>query len=79
VRKCTSLPASRLGLTDRGIVREGACADLVVFDAATLLDLATYEEPHLYPAGIAWVVVNGQIAVDHQANRNPGVGEVLAL
>jgi N-acyl-D-amino-acid deacylase len=79
VRKCTSLPASRLGLKDRGILREGACADLVVFDPNALLDLATYEEPHQYPAGIAWVVVNGRIAVDHQANRNPGAGQVLAL
>jgi N-acyl-D-amino-acid deacylase len=77
VRKCTSLPASRLGLTDRGIIREGACADLVAFDPTAILDMATYEEPHLYPAGIAWVVVNGQIAVDRQANRNPGSGEVL--
>lgn len=77
VRKCTSLPASRLGLSDRGVLREGARADLVIFDPSALLDLATYEDPHQYPEGIAWVVVNGQIVVDHRAHRNPGCGEVV--
>lgn len=77
VRKCTSLPASRLGITDRGLVKEGMKADLVVFDPATILDRATFEDPHQYPKGIDFVIVNGVIAVEGTANRNAGAGEVL--
>jgi dihydroorotase/N-acyl-D-amino-acid deacylase len=64
VRKMTSLPASQLGLDDRGVVREGALADLVVFDPETVLDRATFEAPHAYPIGIEHVVVNGVVTVD---------------
>ena len=59
VRKMTSLPASRVGLADRGVVREGAWADLVVLDPARVRDVATYEDPHRYPEGIDQVIVNG--------------------
>ena len=65
VRRMTSLPASRLGLTDRGLLAEGAWADIVVFDPAAIRDRATFDKPHQYPDGIAWVLVNGQVAVDH--------------
>jgi N-acyl-D-amino-acid deacylase len=64
VRKMTSLSASTLGLKDRGIVREGAKADLVVFDAATIADSATFEKPNQTAAGIRAVIVNGKVAVD---------------
>jgi N-acyl-D-aspartate/D-glutamate deacylase len=64
VQKMTSLPASQLGLDDRGVVREGALADLVVFDPETVLDRATFEAPHAYPIGIEHVVVNGVVTVD---------------
>ncbi|HEV8151010.1 MAG TPA: amidohydrolase family protein, partial [Gemmatimonadales bacterium] len=64
VRKMTSLPAARLGLTDRGRIAAGLLADLVVFDPATVADRATYEQPHQYPVGIDYVVVNGQVEVD---------------
>ncbi|MEN6343953.1 MAG: D-aminoacylase [Armatimonadia bacterium] len=77
VRKCTSLPASRLGLTDRGLIREGMKADLVVFDPQSLLDTATYQDPHRYPLGIRYVLVNGVVTIDGSANRHPGVGTVL--
>jgi N-acyl-D-amino-acid deacylase len=60
IRKMTSLPADRFGLTGRGRITEGSSADLVVFDPATVTDAATYESPHRFPAGIASVVVNGR-------------------
>jgi N-acyl-D-amino-acid deacylase len=60
VRKVTSLPARRMGLLDRGLLRPGMVADLVVFDPAKVNDLATYERPKQFPEGIATVVVNGE-------------------
>lgn len=59
VRKMTSLPAQTFGLQDRGLVREGMAADLVIFDDATIADRATFAEPHQYPEGVHCVVVNG--------------------
>jgi N-acyl-D-amino-acid deacylase len=64
VRKMTSLPASRMGLADRGVVRPGMAADLVAFDPATVRDIATYTDPLHYSAGIPFVAVNGQLVVD---------------
>ena len=65
VRKMTWLPASRLGLKDRGVLREGAWADIVVFDPDTIADKATFEDPAQYPAGIDYVLVNGTLTIDH--------------
>jgi len=62
VRKMASLPADRFGLAGRGRIEPGAFADLVVFDPATINDLATFDDPHAFPEGIAAVVVNGRIA-----------------
>ena len=62
IRKMTSLPADRFGLTGRGRIEPGAFADLVVFDAETIRDTATYEEPHVFPEGLVAVVVNGEVA-----------------
>jgi N-acyl-D-amino-acid deacylase len=59
--RMTGLTAWRLGLSDRGLVRPGYKADLVMFDAQQIADLATYDEPHVYPTGIRWVLVNGQV------------------
>jgi N-acyl-D-amino-acid deacylase len=64
VRTSTSLPAQILGLRDRGQIREGFFADLVVFDLETLRDAATFFEPHQYAEGIDYVLVNGQFALD---------------
>lgn len=64
IRKMTSLPASQLGIVDRGVVREGAFADLVVFDPDRVADTATYEAPHSYAIGIEQVVVNGVVTID---------------
>jgi len=74
VAKLTSVPAERLGLTDRGVVREGAAADLVVFDPTTVADRASFTSPHAYPAGIDAVVVNGVAAVldGEETGARPG-------
>lgn len=63
VRKMTSLSARRLGLADRGVLRPGAFADMVVFDPATIVDRATYDRPKTFPDGISHVFVNGVPAV----------------
>jgi N-acyl-D-amino-acid deacylase len=60
VRRMTSLPAGRFGLADRGALRPGAYADIVVFDPATVADRSTYEQPRQPAAGIALVLVNGR-------------------
>ena len=59
IHKCTALPAKQLKLKDRGLLKEGYAADIVVFNPNTIKDLATYGEPHKYPAGIEHVFVNG--------------------
>lgn len=64
IRSMTSLPAQILGLRDRGMVREGFVADLVVFDLDRIRDRATFFEPHQYPEGIEYVLVNGEFVVD---------------
>jgi len=77
IRKMTSLPAARLGLTDRGTLREGACADLVVFDPDTISDTATYADPHRYPVGIHHVLVNGRFAIYDGVQTEELPGQVL--
>jgi len=77
VRKMSSFPAQRLGLTDRGVIRPGLKADLVVFDPARVRDAATFEQPHQYAEGVAFVMVNGQIAVEQGAITAARPGRVL--
>jgi N-acyl-D-aspartate/D-glutamate deacylase len=77
IEKLTSVPAARLGLHDRGVLREGAFADLVVFDPDTVADVATYEEPARHPVGIEHVVVNGQIVIDGGAETDARPGRLL--
>jgi N-acyl-D-aspartate/D-glutamate deacylase len=77
VRKMTSWPATRMRLAGRGAIREGLWADVVVFDYATLRDRATYEEPRLSPDGIDYVIVNGQITIDHGKHTGVRAGKVL--
>ncbi len=77
VHKMSGMPARRMGLTERGEVREGWFADLVVFDPATVKDMATFENPHQYPVGIPWVLVNGKVAVDDGVFTDVRSGRVL--
>ena len=77
VHKMTGMPAARLGLRDRGVVRAGGLADLVVFDPGTVKDESTYPDPHRYPSGMPYVVVNGHVAVDRSRLVGPGAGRVL--
>ena len=72
VRKMTSLPADRFGLSDRGRIADGAAADLVVFDPRTVADEATFEAPHRFPTGISHVVVNGTVALEGGGIRRAG-------
>jgi len=77
VHKMTQMPATRLGLTDRGVLREGAIADVVVFDAATVKDGSTFTEPHQYPVGVETVLVNGQVAVENGVATGVRAGRVI--
>jgi len=77
VRKMTSLPAGKLGLQDRGLIREGFWADIVVFDPNTVMDKATYQDPHQYPQGIHYVIVNGQVVVERGNHTGRLPGKVL--
>jgi dihydroorotase/N-acyl-D-amino-acid deacylase len=75
VHKMTGQPAARLALPDRGVLRVGAVADLVVFDPVTVADKATFDNPKQYPAGIDYVVVNGVVTIARSEHMGalPGV------
>jgi len=77
IRKMTSAPAAMFGLADRGVVKEGAFADLVVFDPESVADRATWKEPHQYPAGIEAVVINGKTVVREGEHTETLAGRVL--
>jgi N-acyl-D-aspartate/D-glutamate deacylase len=77
VHKMTGLPAKKLGLKDRGVIRVGAKADLVAFNPKTVTDLATYEQPHRYAAGIEYVLVNGRLVIKGGEHTGSLPGRVL--
>lgn len=77
IRKMTSWPATRMRLAGRGVLQVGAWADVVVFDERTVADRATYEAPTLAPTGIDYVLVNGQVAIDHGRHTGVRAGRVL--
>ncbi len=79
IRKMTSLSAQRLQLRDRGMLREGFYADVVLFDPERIEDLATYENPHQYPKGIEYVLVNGKPVVRKGEHLGTGPGKTLRL
>lgn len=77
IRRMTSLPAQKFQLTDRGLLRKGMAADIVIFDADKVIDNATFEKPHAYSTGFHYVIVNGAITVDKSVHT--GVRNGMAL
>ena len=77
IRKMTSLPAQAMGFYDRSVLKEGCFADLVLFDLEKIKDTATFPEPHQYPEGISWIIVNGKVAVQNGEIKNGRSGRVL--
>jgi N-acyl-D-amino-acid deacylase len=77
VQKMSAFPAQRLGLSDRGVLRQGLKADIAVFDASTVRDTATFEKPHSYAEGVHLVIVNGQVAFEGGKMTTARPGRVL--
>ena len=77
VQKMSAFPAQRLGLTDRGVLRQGLKADIAVFDAATIRDTATFEKPHSYAEGVSVVIVNGEVVYEGGKMTAARPGRVL--
>ncbi len=77
INKMTGLPAARVGLRDRGLLRGGMFADITIFDPRRVIDRATFEVPNQHPDGIKYVIVNGQISVDNGQRTPTLAGRVL--
>jgi len=77
MRKMTSLPAQKLRLKDRGVIRPGAWADVVIFNPKTVIDVATYGNPKRYPRGIEYVIVNGVLTLSRGKHTGAMAGKVL--
>ncbi len=77
IRRITGLPAKKLGLTRRGIIKQGYLADITIFDPKTIIDRATYDNPYQYPKGIEWVLVNGEVVVRKSKHTGKLAGRVL--
>jgi len=77
IKKMTSVPAETFGLVDRGVIRAGAFADLVIYDPDTVADRATWKDPHQYPAGIDLVVVNGSVVIRDRDHTGTLAGRIL--
>ncbi len=77
IRKMTSMPAQKIGLKDRGVIKQGNAADIVIFDYTTIKDNATFLNPHQFPSGMPFVIVNGECAVDNNVISGKLAGKVL--
>jgi N-acyl-D-amino-acid deacylase len=77
IRKMTSLPAQILSIDSRGLIKEGYYADITIFDASTVIDKATFEDPHQYAEGINSVIVNGKVVVENGTHNGNRPGRVL--
>jgi N-acyl-D-aspartate/D-glutamate deacylase len=73
----TGLPAWRLGLRDRGLIAPGMKADITLFDQTRVKDTATYQDPHRFPDGIDYVLVNGSVVIDSGRHTKTLVGKML--
>ena len=79
VRKCTGLPAQRIGVMDRGIIRPGMWADLLIWDPDEIKNNATFMTPRVYPSGIHQVYVNGVLVVENNEHTGELPGKILKL
>jgi N-acyl-D-amino-acid deacylase len=77
IRKMTSMNADKLGIKDRGRLKEGLWADITIFDAATVSDRATFEKPAQFPVGIDYVIVNGSVTIDKEQHTGALAGKVI--
>jgi N-acyl-D-amino-acid deacylase len=77
VKKMTSMNADKIGIKDRGRLREGMWADITIFDPDRVIDRATFENPHQYPVGIPYVIVNGELTIDNERHTGALAGRVL--
>jgi len=77
VKKMTSMNADKIGIKDRGRLREGLWADITIFDPARVIDRATFENPHQFPVGIDYVIVNGVLALEHEHHTGALAGRVI--
>ena len=77
VRRMTSLPAQKFNLQDRGLLREGFAADVLIFDEKEVQDLSTFEKPHAYSKGFKYVIVNGQLVVENEQHLGTRSGKAL--
>jgi dihydroorotase/N-acyl-D-amino-acid deacylase len=77
IRKMTAFPAARLGLQDRGLIREGMAADVVIFDPERIIDRATFTDPHQYSEGVEYVLVNGELVIERGRHTGARPGRVL--
>ena len=77
IRKMTSWPAMRMRLDGRGLLRDGFWADVVIFDLETIDDRASYDEPTVFPTGIEWVLVNGEVVLEGGAHTGARPGHAL--
>ena len=77
VKKMTSMNADKIGLTDRGRLKEGFAADVTIFDQDRVTDRATFEQPHQFPVGIKYVIVNGVVTVDNEQHTGALAGQVI--
>ena len=77
IRRMTSLPAQKFQLTDRGLLKEGMAADIVIFDEKEVKDMATFEKPHAYSKGFHYVIVNGVITAENEKHLGVRAGKAL--
>jgi len=77
IRKTTSFPAQKLGLKDRGLIKEGTWADITIFDPQKIIDGATFMAPHQHPEGIEYVIINGKIVIEKARHTKETPGKIL--
>ena len=77
IHKMTAMPAKRMGLTDRGVLKIGNYADITIFDAETVIDKADFQNPHQYPEGILYVIINGKVVIEKGKYFDIRAGKVL--